>query len=95
MFLKENYYPQTNFMRFVSIMLIISIYCYIVLYQVFDSLVTQPRRFSFTYSFTKHVVLLTPSFSLLFRLNATPLSHAVVVTSPNCFLVGDFRRRIH
>ena len=32
--LKKSYYPQIDFIRFVSIMLIISIYCYIVLYHV-------------------------------------------------------------
>ena len=31
LFKRKNYYPQTDFMRIVSIMLIIFIYCYIVL----------------------------------------------------------------
>ena len=36
-----------------------------------------------------------PHFSPLFRLSVTHLSHAVVVTSPSCFLVGDWCCRIH
>ena len=85
-FLKESDYPQMVFMRCTFIMLH---KLYIFLLIVFDSLVTQPGRISFAHSFIERMVLLIPSFFLLFKLNVAHLSHVVVVTSPSCFLMGD------
>ena len=89
---KISYYPQTDFMRLVYIMLI---RLYIVLQHVFYSLVTQPGRFLFTPSFTKHVVLLTLSFPL-FRLGVF-LCFMLwwLILSSTSFLGGLYCSSIH
>ena len=51
--------------------------------------------FSFTLSFTEHVVLLTSYFPLFFKLSDALLSHAVVVISSKSFSIGDYCYRFH
>ena len=55
--LKESYYPQTRLVYETDLY-------YIDLEHVFDFLNVQPGRFPFTFSFTKHVISLIPSFPL-------------------------------
>ena len=55
---------------------------------VFDFLDAQPNRFSFTLSFTKHVILLIPCF-LLFEVKRCPLLRGVVTDSAIRLLGGS------